>query len=409
MSRPRRIVAIPLLAGPLLATALALAGCGGPVSSTSGGAAGGAEHGAARNAAVPQAAVPQGGSAALAPAMAGAAAAGTPGAGAADVAKAGTGGGVALPNPAVKVVRTADVVIEVAHLDTAATRVRAIAEGTGGALSSETTSYSSKAPTPRPATNDGAATPAANVQPGESVLVLRVPAGALDQTVEQVVRVGKELWRTSSAVDVTADLADLASRVRTAQASVERVRALLARAGSLQEIVSIEAELTRRESDLEALEARQAALAGRAELSTLTVTLRTPDVTSPVAPEDDNGVVSGLERGWHAVVVSTGVVLTVLGALLPVAVVLAVIGLPLWWFLRRLGGRRTSAAPMGTAPGPGLARATAQVPAPQLVGAGAPAAPAATATTAPATASSPSSGPSASPSLGPDQDPGARP
>jgi hypothetical protein len=328
MSRPRWIIAIPLLA-----VALGLTACGAESSGTSSSKAEAPAQAAA-------------GDAMAAPVVRGAAAdAGKPGAAA---------GGVALPDPGVKLVKTADLVVEVERLNTAAARVRALAEGVGGAVSSETTSYSDKAPS-RPATapasdaTPGSGATPASVQPGESVLVLRVPVARMDQTLEQVAGVGKELWRTSSSVDVTADLADLGSRVKTAQASVERVRALLARAGSVQEIVSIEAELTRRESDLEALEARQAALSGRADLSTLTVTLRTPEVTSPVTPAEDNGFRSGLRRGWHAVVVSTGILLTVLGALLPLAVVAAIIGLPVWWGLRRRSGRRRPAP--ATAPG----------------------------------------------------------
>jgi cytochrome c oxidase assembly factor CtaG len=48
-----------------------------------------------------------------------------------------------------------------------------------------------------------------------------------------------------------------------------------------------------------------------------------------------------LSRGWHALLASLGVVLTVLGALLPW---LIVIGVPLWaliWAFRRWMRRRT--------------------------------------------------------------------
>jgi Domain of unknown function (DUF4349) len=350
MIRPLRLCAVPLLA---LVLGLAACSSGGAGSASSHGevAAGGADGDdvAAGGVADQAKAAP--------PQAAGRAVAAAPAAG---------GSGATLPDPTVKLVKTADVVIEVQHLDTSAARVRGLAEGAGGAVSSETTSYSEKARTAAPA---GGGPPAPTVEPGESVLVLRIPVAQLDVTLEKVVGVGKELWRTSSSVDVTGDLADLGSRVKTAQASVERVRALLARAGSVQEIVSIEAELTRRESDLEALEARQGALAGRAALSTLTVTLRTPDVTSPVIPTDDDGFVGGLKRGWHAVVVSTGVVLTVLGALLPLTVLVAVVGLPVWWTLRRRHARATPPAPP-TAAAPPPSPGPAPAPAPVLTSSG---------------------------------------
>jgi hypothetical protein len=346
MSPTRRIVAIPLLA-----VVLGLAACsGGDRTSSSASQAAGGEAMPSSAPLAARTASP----AAAGPGMAAdsAAANGSDGAGS---TKAGTS---ALPG--LKLVKTADIVVQVDVLKTSAARVRAIAEAAGGGVASETTSYSDQAPTPTAtvasasASSDAAGSakpdPTA-VQPGESVLVLRIPVAAMDRTIEQVAAVGTELSRTSSSLDVTADLADLGSRVKTQQASVDRVRALLAKAESLQNIVLLEGELTRRESDLEALEARQAALAGRADMSTLTATLRTPAVKPPAAT-NDNGFVSGLRHGWRAVAVSTGVVLTVLGAMLPLLVLAALIGGPLWWFLRRraAGRAKVPTPPTSTSP-----------------------------------------------------------
>jgi VIT1/CCC1 family predicted Fe2+/Mn2+ transporter len=183
------------------------------------------------------------------------------------------------------------------------------------------------------------------------VLVLRVPTDALDRAltfISGAAGVGRELSRSATAQDVTGDLADLQSRVATQKASVARVRALLAEATSLQQVVSIESEVTKREADLEAAQARQAALAGRADLATLTVDLRTPAVVPAPSPEP-NPFLGGLAGGWHAVTASTSVVLTVLGALLPVAVVVAVLGGPVLWWLRR---RRRPVPPAVSAPAP---------------------------------------------------------
>jgi Domain of unknown function (DUF4349) len=326
MSPTRRIIAIPMLA-----MALGLAACsGGTSSSTS--AAGKAVDQPARAA---EAAAPSATSAA---------------------SGAAAGGAAALPSPQVALVKTADLVVEVTDLKGSAARVRALAEGVGGTVSSETTSYSAQvpAPTATAATTDptGNTPPPTTVQPGESVLVLRIPVAVMDSTIERAASIGKELSRTSSSQDVTADLADLGSRVKSQQASVDRVRALMAQADSLQNVVLLESELSRRQSDLDALAARQSALAGRAALSTLTVTLRTPEVKQPAAATDDgNGFVAGLRKGWNAVVVSTGIVLLVLGALLPVLVVAALIGVPVWWIARRRTARPpTPGTPLPAAP-----------------------------------------------------------
>ncbi len=182
--------------------------------------------------------------------------------------------------------------------------------------------------------------------------MLRVPEADLDRALALVTGpggVGKELDRTTSAQDVTGDLADLASRVATQQASVARVRALLASATSLKDIVLLESEVSTRESDLEALQARRAVLADQADLATLTVDLRTPATIPPppAEPADPNAFLQGLQSGWHAVVASTTVIVTVLGALLPLAVVAALLGVPVLWVLRR---RRSAAGPQAPAP-----------------------------------------------------------
>jgi hypothetical protein len=362
MSPTRRIVAIPLFA---LALGLGLTSCGastdgssssGEVMPAAGRDVGGA---ASASAGVAGGMADSNGAPAAAPDVAQKEAAPSAASG-----SQGSGQAAALPAPAAKLVKTADVVVEVKILKTAAAQVRSMAEGAGGTVASETTAYTDRIPvqaagaadsTGTTTTGGDAAARRSAVLPGESVLVLRVPVASMDATIERVASVGKELSRTSSAVDVTADLADLGSRVKTQESSVARVRALLAKAASLQEIVMLESELTRREADLEALQARQASLAGRADLSTLTVTLRTPDVASPdpQPADDDNSFVGGLKRGWHAVVVSTGVVLTILGALLPLLVVAAVIAVPVWWVLRRrTARRRPSTGPVSAPAGP---------------------------------------------------------
>lgn len=69
------------------------------------------------------------------------------------------------------------------------------------------------------------------------------------------------------------------------QASVDRVRALMAGAKSLSEVVSLESELTRRESDLESLQRQQQGLSARVSLSTVTLELVTPYQDARVEPE----------------------------------------------------------------------------------------------------------------------------
>ncbi len=208
-----------------------------------------------------------------------------------------------------------------------AARVRTIAETADGFVADEKTSTTP----PDPADND----PAVRRGYTESLLTLRVPSSALDRVMEQVGATGTVLARSQSSQDVTSQYVDTRSRVASQTASVERVRALLARAKDLGQIVQIEGELARRQADLESLQAQLRALEDRTALSTLTVSLTPTATADRPTPREDRGFVAGLRSGWTAMLGSLTVLLTLIGALLPFAVVLAAIGVPLLVWLRR--------------------------------------------------------------------------
>jgi hypothetical protein len=79
-------------------------------------------------------------------------------------------------------------------------------------------------------------------------------------------------------------------------------------------------------------------------MATITVTVSSnPDVIPPV---EEEGFLAGLRSGWKAFQASLTVGLTVLGALLPWLIVVAVIGVPLRSWLRRRA-QRQPVAPTG--------------------------------------------------------------
>ncbi len=169
----------------------------------------------------------------------------------------------------------------------------------------------------------------------QAVLVLRVPSDQFNRAMAELAKLGEEITRSVQTEDVTEQLVDLDSRLATQRASVDRVRALLARAQTIGEIVSLESELTRREADLDSLEKRKASVAGMVAMSTITVEIHGPDAQVAAPPMDEPGFLAGLRNGWSAFVNSVKVVLVVIGWLLPW---LIAIGVPTWlilWFARR--------------------------------------------------------------------------
>jgi hypothetical protein len=190
-------------------------------------------------------------------------------------------------------------------------------------------------------------------------LTLRVPSSRFSDVVTGISKLGRngrDESRQLSTQDVTDQVTDLDARIATGQASVDRVRELLAKAQNIGEIVALESELSRREADLESLKARKRKLDDVTTLSTVTAVLLGPQAGATAEPGTGTGFLAGLKAGWHAFTSSMGVLLTVLGALLPW---LAGLGLPVLvtlWALRRIRRIRgsdpeaESVAPVTTAP-----------------------------------------------------------
>ena len=243
-----------------------------------------------------------------------------------DTGKTVTEGAVVMP--AVqdrKLARRATIALTVPDVDTAAGQVRTIAAAARGIVLAEAISSEPDSPE----------------LGGFSTITISVPTDALDDTMDRLAAVGEVHSRNTSTEDVTGQYVDTQSRIETMQASVERVRALMAEATRLADIVSLEAELSRRQADLESLQAQLAALEDAVDLAPIEVTLST-DETALEDRDDDTGFLAGLAAGWDAFTASVTVLLTALGALLPFAVLAALVAVPLlvWW--RRRGTRPVS-------------------------------------------------------------------
>ena len=227
-----------------------------------------------------------------------------------------------------KIARSASLVVVVEDLNTAAAQLRQTAALVGGQVISENlVSLASDETTPE---ED-------RIMPTSySTVVLSVPADQLERALEEASKVGEVTTRTISAEDVTTQVVDVEARIKTMRESIVRVRALMERAGTLTEIAALEAELTRRQADLESLLAQQAALANMVEQSTIMVSLMTRRQAEGIA---SGGFLAGLEAGWEAFLASGRVLITLLGAALPFLLAGAVVVAPLLWWRKRRASR----------------------------------------------------------------------
>ncbi len=219
-----------------------------------------------------------------------------------------------------KLIRTASLSLTVPLVSDTVFDARAIVSGAGGYTGSQ------------------------QVERTRATMTLHVPSDQLDRVVDELSKLGEVVASTQAAEDVTEQLVDVESRVKTQRASLDRVRALLAKAVDIDEVVRIEAEVTRREADLESLLKRRESLSGQVAVSTVTLTLR-QDSDAPAPPVvDDEGLGAAFKDGWSAFTGFVGSVAEAVARMLPFLVVLGFAAVIAWvrWLrparVRRRGG-----------------------------------------------------------------------
>jgi hypothetical protein len=184
--------------------------------------------------------------------------------------------------------------------------------------------------------------------PGEgedasAFLTVRVPNDDLTDVLRSLAKLGTRTSEERSVQDVTAEVADVESRLANQRASIARLREFMAEATSVEDVLRIESDLTRREADLEALQARSRALADRTAQATVELWLVSGDELPAAAEEnEDRGFLAGLRGGWDAFVSSAQVTLTAVGAVLPFAALAALIGIPAYRMRHRFTRARAS-------------------------------------------------------------------
>lgn len=230
------------------------------------------------------------------------------------------------------IIYTGDLTVRVEKVDDVAVRVKALVEGVAGYVAADKRA------------DAGTRT--------EAHLTLRVPADKFMSTVDALAALGRPESRSLSTEDVTQQVVDLDAQIASQKASVDRTRALLARAQTVAEIVSIEGELAKRESALATLEARKRRLSDLTSLSTVTVHLLGPDAPGTIAKDKGPSFLAGLEAGWHGFLGAMTVLLAILGFLLPFAVVLAIPAGALWLLLRRRRPRPSAPSQTAGSPSP---------------------------------------------------------
>ena len=237
-SRPRRAAAWTLLL--TIGACLLAAGCSSGGTGMSGAVNGTAVgSGAAHAAALPG----------RAPGVsAGTSATGSSGSGA-------SAGLTAVPLPGGQsVIFTATLNLRATNIQDAVAKATQLAQAAGGYVSGEHASM----------TQSRHAKPMVSIQ-------FKVPAADFQSTLGALSALGIKRSETQQAQDVTGTVADVNSRVASAQAAIAQLRKLLSHAGTVSGLLTVQEQVNQEEASLEALQSQQRALARETSYATITM------------------------------------------------------------------------------------------------------------------------------------------
>jgi hypothetical protein len=310
LSRPRRAAAWTLLL--IVGTCLLAAGCSSGGTSVNGTSAGGAS---AAGVPAPAAAPPEHGA----------------GAKAASSAGSGTSAGLtAVPLPGGQsVIFTATLSLRAQDIQATVTKATQLAQAAGGYVSGEHASMTQS-----------------RHKRAIVSIEFKVPAAGYQSTLSALSALGTKRSETQQAQDVTGTVADVNSRVASAEAAIAQLRKLLSHAGTVGGLLTVQEQINQEEASLEALQSQQRALARETSYATISMT-----VTGPPPPRAHTqqhqgvaGFLGGLAAGWRALRVVVAALLTLAGAVLPFAIPLGLAALAVIAARRWLGRRRSASA-----------------------------------------------------------------
>src|SRR5580692_9580652 len=234
--------------------------------------------------------------------------------------------------PASSIIYTAQLTVRARDVSSAAAQAAQLAGGAGGYVSSETVTVNPDHPSEATAT-----------------VQLKIPVAAYSATLGRLAGgLGTQLSLQQQAQDVTEQVADVSSQVTSDQAAIVQLRALLAHAGSVSDLLSVQNQINNQESALEAMQAQQRALSHETSYATVTLTILGPKAKPvPHHTKAPPSLAGGLGAGWHALKVSLSWTLAFLGAIAPFAAIAAIAGYAIYrarrWMLRRRPAPRPAA------------------------------------------------------------------
>ncbi|MGD8456079.1 MAG: DUF4349 domain-containing protein [Anaerolineales bacterium] len=114
-------------------------------------------------------------------------------------------------------------------------------------------------------------------------MVIRVPVEEFDIVMDKIADMAVEVtYANEWSEDVTEEYVDVTSRIESLESARDRLLTIMEEADTTEDLLQAEAQLTIRESEIEALKARRSFLSESAKLSRISVTLEPNILYEPI-------------------------------------------------------------------------------------------------------------------------------
>jgi DNA-binding transcriptional MerR regulator len=170
-----------------------------------------------------------------------------------------------------KIVRDADITIEVASTSDAQHRVTSIAEAHGGfVVTSESKQRESVDPSQRTL---------------DFKLVVRIPFDQFGVSLEEIRRLASNVpEEKTNGQDVTEEFIDLEARIKTQKALELQFMQIMRQAAKVEDALEVQRQLAEVRTEIEKLEGRKRFLENRSSLATITVNIQAPKPAIATTP-----------------------------------------------------------------------------------------------------------------------------
>ena len=242
-----------------------------------------------------------------------------------------------------KIIRSAELTLEVTTPQDVQRKISSIAESLGGFVVTSESKQRQTAEGAKPEI--------------EISLVIRVPAAQFGAAMDQVRSAGNRVVQEKmTGEDVTEEFIDLEARIKTQKALEDQFLEIMKRANKVEDALEVERQIAEVRTEIEKLEGRKRFLENRASLSTITVSLQTPTAITVNTSGFGRDIREAIA---DSVQVAIAIVLFLIRFVIVMIPIFLLLILPLWllarYFMRRArksqAGRAASAdSRSGSAP-----------------------------------------------------------